>query len=81
MSVGLLVKLSLKVSDSIALTLYGIANCFESQFDDILDVFPLIFALQKIIYEAWSIWVGGTCRHLWCHIVSRSSCWSASAVH
>jgi len=81
MGVGLLVKLSLEVSDCIALTLHSIANSFESQFYDILDVFPLIFALQKIINEARSIWVCSTCRHLWCHVVSRSSCWSASAVH
>ena len=51
-------NLSLKISDGAALRLDSIADSFESKLDNVLDIFPLVFTLEKIVHKTGGIWVG-----------------------
>jgi hypothetical protein len=49
--------LSLKISDGETLRLHGVTNGFESDLDYILDVLPLVLALEQLICETGYIGV------------------------
>ena len=59
---------SFQLSDGLALGLHGVANSFEGKFDNILDVFPLVLALEEVVDQRWRIWISIYLHRIWVQI-------------